>query len=363
MRRPYHSAPIASVKEGAREMNLHKRRKSESGIFGILGAIALVTILGLSALVVDIGVLLIGRARIAAALDASVLAAAQDLPNTGQAQNKFDEYLAANMPQNGLYSINGTNLTFPGVLNNRIRATATVNANMGFMRVLGMDIGTVGAVAEAQNADPDLALVEDRSGSMCEDSHPGYPDWLGNCPDEPPTWQPMQKVKQASNPFTNQLGSNVQLALVSYSTSATLDVPLTTDFNSVQDAVDLLEPDGYTDIGGAIYTARDELINNGREGAPKAIVLISDGVPNAADGTLYWFSSYPTTYALGAAQNAADNGIIIFSVAYGANADHDLMEDIADITGGQYYNAPDETQLQPILIEIANHDYVKLMPE
>ena len=317
-------------------MDLHQHRKSESGAVGILGAMALVTTLALSALVVDIGVLLVGRARIAATLDASVLAAAQDLPNMTQATNTFDQYVAANMPPNALYSINGTNLSFPGVLNNRIRATATVNANLYFMRVLGMDFGTVGAVAEAQNADPDLVLTEDRSGSMCEDSHPGYPDWLGNCPDEPPQWRPLLHVKNATNPFTAQLGSNVQLALVSYSTTPTLDVPLTTNHQAVEDAVQAMEPQGYTDIGGAIYTARDELLNNGREGAPKVIILISDGVPNVVEGTFYWSSSYPATYTRAAAQNAADNGIIIFTIAYGDSADDTLMEDIADITGGQY---------------------------
>ena len=322
----------------------------------------MVMILGLSALVVDIGVLLVGRARIAAALDASVLAAAQDLPNTALAQNTFDQYVATNMPQNGLYSINGTNLTFPGILNNRIRATATMNANLGFMRVLGMDTGTVGAIAEAENADPDLALVADRSGSMCEDSHPGWPNWLGQCPPEPPTWFPMTYIKQAVTPFANNLGSNVQLALVSYSTNSTLDVGLTTDHNSVATAALDLEPDGYTDIGGAIYTARDELLNNGRAGAPKVIILISDGVPNAANGG-YVGSSAGRTHALNATQNAADNGIMIFSIAYGDSADHPLMQQIADTTDGQYFNAPDETQLQPIFAEIANHDYVKLRPE
>ncbi len=343
-------------------MDTPERRKSESGTFGVIGALALVTTLSLSALVVDIGVLLVGRARIAAALDASVLAAAQDLPDTAQATNTFDQYVAANMPQNAIYSVNGTNLSFPGILNNRIRATATVNANLGFMRVLGMDFGTVGAVAEAQNADPDLVLTEDRSGSMCEDSHPGWPNWLGQCPPEPPAWEPLLHVKNATNPFTEQLGSNVQLALVSYATNPTLDVPLTTNHQAVKDAVLLMEPNGYTDIGGAIYTARDELLNNGRVGAPKVIVLISDGVPNCANGG-YVGSSAGRTHALNATQSAADNGIIIFSVAYGDNADHPLMQQIADITQGQYYNAPTDMQLQPILIEIANHDYVKLMPE
>ncbi len=72
-------------------MKQHNSRKSEAGAFGILAAIALVTTLSLSALVVDIGLLLIGRARVSAALDSAVLAAAQDLPNTGLAQTTFDQ--------------------------------------------------------------------------------------------------------------------------------------------------------------------------------------------------------------------------------------------------------------------------------
>ena len=315
------------------------------------------TTLSLSALVVDIGVLLIGRARVSAALDSAVLAAAQDLPNTAVAQNTFDQYVATNMPTNYIYSISGTTVSFPGALNNRIQATATVNAQLGFMRVLGRDIGTVGGVAEARNADPDLALVVDRSGSMCHDSHPGSG---ADCPDDPP-FLPLLHVQNASSQLIGNLPTDALLALVSYATLPTLDVSLTTDMVAVQASVDAIEPDGDTDIGGGIYTARDELLNNGRPYAPKVIVLITDGIANVANGS-YVGSSAGTQHALTAAQNAADNSILILTIAFGGGADQTLMQDIADITEGTFYSAPNPGELQQVFDEIAGLDYVQLMP-
>ena len=166
-----------------RERGWDKQRQQEKGSMGILMALVAVAVLGLAALVMDVGVILMGRARLKSALDAACLAAAQEMPDTAAATVKFNEYIALNLPANSVFSAPQTTLTFPGVLNNSVQGSGSLNANLAFMKVLGASIGTVGGVSEAQSAAPDLMLVADRSGSMCEDNHgPAYPTGQGVCP-------------------------------------------------------------------------------------------------------------------------------------------------------------------------------------
>ena len=344
-----------------------KQRHQEKGAIGIFMILTVVTTLGLAALVVDVGVILMGRARLKTGLDAACLAASQEMPDTAAATDRFNEYIALNLPANSVFSVPETTITFPGELNNSVQASGTLNANLSFMKVLGTSIGTVGGTSEAQNAAPDLILVTDRSGSMCEDSHgpgypgSGYPTWQGYCPDAP-TWEPLQSVEDAAISFTNNITPQALLGLVSYSTNPALDVPLTGDVTAVQSALNALAPGGYTGIGDSIYEAADELLTNGRQSAPKVMVLLTDGRANTVNGAQFWSSPWPADYTRDAAQYAAQNGIIIFTIAFGDQADQDLMADVADITDGKFYYAPTSADLQPIFDDIAEQDYIRLVP-
>ena len=155
-------------------------------------------------------------------------------------------------------------------------------------------------------------------------------------PDDPP-WEPLQSVEDASISFTNNITPEALLGLVSYSTNPALDVPLTDNVAAVQSALDALAPGGYTGIGDSIYEAADELLTNGRQSSPKVMVLLTDGRANTVKGAQYWSSPWPADYTREAAQYAADNGIIIFTVAYGDQADQDLMADVAEMTDGKFY--------------------------
>jgi collagen type VI alpha len=74
---------------------------------------------------------------------------------------------------------------------------------------------------------------------------------------------------------------------------------------------------GRTNTAAAIELARQQFIQNGREGVPHAIVLITDGLSNDKDATIQ------------AAVNARGNGIEIFAIGVGAGVDSDELNAIA----------------------------------
>jgi hypothetical protein len=141
------------------------------------------------------------------------------------------------------------------------------------------------------------------------------------------------------------------------------------DFTSVTTALwTEFDAEGWTNIGDGIYRGCEILSTNeaeghhGRTNAVHVMILLSDGQPNkpctydCSDGN-------PT--AVGHINNAVDwavqNGIVIFTISLGSEADPDLMEDIADATGGTHSYAESTDDLIPIFQEIAQHIFLRLV--
>jgi len=168
----------------------------------------------------------------------------------------------------------------------------------------------------------DVMLVIDRSGSMAG--------------------QKLSAAKNAAKTFVDQLNSSYDRSgLVSFNDHATLDQPLTFVQQDVKDEIDDMTAGGYTAIGDGILKALTELASNGREDAYLFEVLLSDGMNNRG------------TIPLEAAEDAAANGVIIFTIGLGSDADGETLQEIADATGGDYYYAPDSSDLEAIYQEIA----------
>ena len=88
---------------------------------------------------------------------------------------------------------------------------------------------------------------------------------------------------------------------------------------------------GNTDIDAGIRTAHASLTDSGRENAVKIMIVLTDGQFTEADPSV-------------AAQAAAADGVIIYTVTFSAGANQTDMINIADIGGGNHYhadNAPD----------------------
>jgi VWA domain-containing protein len=145
-------------------------------------------------------------------------------------------------------------VSFPA--GNIVRVSAAVPSPVLFARALGLQNFSVSSVAEATRFDPNVAIIIDRSGSMCEDSHPKAG---ANCPSVGP-WQPFSKVQEIAKGFVDQFGGEPTLTLISFSTTATLDVGLTTSRSLIKSKIDSLKPGGYTDIASSVNQSIDQLL-------------------------------------------------------------------------------------------------------
>lgn len=156
--------------------------------------------------------------------------------------------------------------------------------------------------------------------------------------------QPIRQVKEAVELFLDyiqEVDTEDQVGLSVYTSSngtATLESSLTMDY----DLIGMLSRqrqaahyDDYTNIGAGIKNGREELVEHGRTGAFKMMVLMTDGIANRPGST-----SQAKQYALDQAQLTANEGIPIITISLGAGADTNLMQQIADITEGIHFNVP-----------------------
>ena len=187
----------------------------------------------------------------------------------------------------------------------------------------------------------DVMLVIDRSGSMAGIK--------------------LSDAKSASINFVNLMNFSKDTAgLASFSTSATLDQGLTSNSALVINAINALTASGQTNIGDGIKLARQELIANG--GVNKAMVLLSDGAPNAMslpNGSIRFCFIAPTSptnctiYALNQSNITKEAGIEIFTIGLGvSNFTQELLKDIAT-DDSHYHFAPNSSELESIYLQIA----------
>ena len=169
----------------------------------------------------------------------------------------------------------------------------------------------------------DVMLVIDRSGSM---------GWMNKLDD----------AKTAAKTFVDQLEpASDRSGLVSFTHLVALDQDLTYDQDDVEDVIDALTAKAGTNLFKAITLANEELIDDGRGDSVWAEVLLSDGKSTLGGDPIP------------AAEEAADNGITLYAIGLGSDADEELLIQIANITGGKYYYAPDSTDLEEIYLEIS----------
>ncbi len=155
--------------------------------------------------------------------------------------------------------------------------------------------------------------------------------------------------------FNGVLVNNDSVGLVKYSSSASLVQWLTDNKDTVNTSILSLYGSGATNIGEGIRIAYEELLANGTSGRIQAIVLLSDGNANRADGMCngtYYSDSEADDYALCWADQAKAANITIYTVALGDDADKTLMEAIAS-GSGYYYEAERADELVRAYEQIA----------
>ncbi len=171
--------------------------------------------------------------------------------------------------------------------------------------------------------------------------------------------QPVATVKDASGmffDFIQQVQTDDRVAFVLYNSeaqTAKIEEHLTTDFSSVADTIQHRQAahyDAFTNIGAGIQYAIQELTDNGRPGAFKMIVLMTDGNANRP-----YNESYARSFAIQQAQAAAAKHYPILTICLGQQADSSLLQTIAETTNGFRFVVPGGatiTDYGPALIEV-----------
>jgi Ca-activated chloride channel family protein len=164
--------------------------------------------------------------------------------------------------------------------------------------------------------------------------------------------------------FAHELTPGVNLGLVSFAGSATVLVPPTTDRISLIRAIDNLKLAEATGTGEAIFAALSSIeafgavVSDAQGPPPARIVLLTDGkqtVPTAdGDDPRGAF-----TAARGASAAKIPISAISFGTAYGqveingerqpVPADDESIRRVADLSGGQFYDASSAGQLSEVV--------------
>lgn len=163
----------------------------------------------------------------------------------------------------------------------------------------------------------------------------------------------LSNAKSSAKNFVDILAGNTQnnIGLASYNNTGTLDNSLTTNSTVVKTKIDLLVGSGYTCIECGINKAKQALAAATNTNK-KAVILLTDGLPNYVDGNSREVSqSVGETAALNAAKSTPNT--VFYTIGLGSDVNGAFLQEIATQTGGKYYYSPTTDQLNSIYTEIS----------
>ncbi|NBE92944.1 VWA domain-containing protein [Nonomuraea sp. KC401] len=163
-------------------------------------------------------------------------------------------------------------------------------------------------------------------------------------------------ARQAARQFVEGLPDRFNLGLVSFSSSASVAVPPTTDRQAVLSALDRLSTASGTAIGEAVYSSLEAIaaLDSDEEAPPAHIVLLSDG-SNTTGRTLNDAAAEAqsrrvpvTTIAYG----TADGTISLSGQEVPVPVDGPALRGLAESAGGGFYEAASGSELQAVYEDI-----------
>jgi Flp pilus assembly protein TadG len=185
--------------------------------------------------------------------------------------------------------------------------------------------------------------------------------------------QPLTSIKDAVDVFLSYLtahSTDDRVSLTIYSASdytSVLEQSLTKTYTNVSSKVRARQAGHYTggtNISAGMNKGRLDLVNNARVGAKKMMILMTDGEATLPSGN----STSDKNACITEANSAAAAGIPIITITVGADADTALMQQIADITGGAYFQIPGgqstaavKSQLEAVFAQVAADRPLKLV--
>ncbi len=335
------------------------RQNDQNGQVLVITGVTLVVLLGMSALVLDVGRAYLAKRQLQASADAAALAAAQALPNTSAAAALAQSYSDKNHPGN-LPSVT-TSVTTSCVASapcNPVNALVVKQSAVvptTFAKVLGLDHWTITAKASAMMGQgvpkpAHIVIVFDRTNSMndpcsaaggtkvncvrdgikafLQGMDPAY-DKVALIAFPPGTGNPCTFVpKSTDGPTTDYDAYPNGYLLVplanDYKTSATS--PLNPN-SLLVNTVNCLKAQGTTATAQALDKAQQTLAANHSPNAQDAIVFLTDGEANygpctdtnhdqVCENNTSPYRATPCHQAESSGQAATAAGTAVYAIAY-----------------------------------------------
>lgn len=184
-----------------------------------------------------------------------------------------------------------------------------------------------GAVCTPSPALPgtlDVILVLDQSGSMKQND-------------------PQRLLVSAASDFVGKLGAQDAAGLVLFGTQAKASFPvspLTSEANRtalLQEIQNIRYSDPRTNMAAGIERGLYELKAHGRRGATPVLIFITDGIVDT--GSAAKDSEMREWLRTRLLPEARERGVKIFSIALTEQADYALIQEMGQVTGGDYFRA------------------------
>lgn len=215
------------------------------------------------------------------------------------------------------------------------------------------------AVVNLPRIEGTVILAFDISGSMAAD-------------DLKPTR--MEAAKAAARDFVQLQPNTVQVGIVAFSDGGFAVQAPTNDQEAIFATIDRLAPQRGTALGHGILASLNTIVADAEQAQPVADTLTPTPIPSPTplpEGTyspavivlLTDGENHEAPDPLEAAQVAADQGVRIYTIGIGSEAgttlevegfnvhtrlDEALLQRISQLTGGTYYNAENEQDLQAV---------------
>jgi len=153
----------------------------------------------------------------------------------------------------------------------------------------------------------------------------------------------MDRTRTALQSFVSQIqGDRDKVGIVEFGSGVKRFEPLRSlndgGRSQMLEAIAGMEADGYTALLDAVWQAQDDLQTVADAKAINAIVVMTDGQEN---------DSYRDMADLRQAFADARTPVVVFTIAFGNDADDSLLQELARIGGGQFRRA-DETDIEEL---------------
>lgn len=213
------------------------------------------------------------------------------------------------------------------VLGERTSESSDGHVNLIFGGLLGVDNFEPVQSATAARLDRDIALVLDRSGSMLNEGR-------------------FEALINGVNVFVQELNETQpkeRVSLIVYDSVPETLLGLTKNIESILEALAEVEPDGKTAIGLGMRNGLDSLINapNANQFALKSMIVMTDGRQNVGVSPMV------------VAEECRVANVVVHTITFSDGADQDLMQAVADHTGGTHLHATSDADLLQVFRQIA----------